>query len=144
LKTEEEFKLMNLKQKTKYEAALLTVCVGMVASSGVAFAKDKLVPLNDAEFEQAKSMYFQRCADCHGVWREGATGPSLEPYANKELKIKGTLKLGTKYLTKIITFGKDDMPNFDNIFSAKEIGILARYLQMEPPVPPEMPLIALF
>ena len=48
---------MNLKHKIKYEAALLAICVGMAASSGVAFAKEKFVPLNDAQFEQAKSMY---------------------------------------------------------------------------------------
>jgi nitrite reductase (NO-forming)/hydroxylamine reductase len=129
---------MNLKYKIKYEAALLAVCVGMAVSSGVAFAKEKLVPLNDAEFEQAKSMYFQRCAGCHGVLRKGATGPNLEPYPNKELKIKGTLKLGTKYLTKIITFGTNGgMNNFNDIFSTQEIDLLARYIQMDTPVPPE-------
>jgi len=112
---------MNLKHTTKY--------------------KEKFVPLNDAEFEQAKSMYFQRCAGCHGVLRKGATGKNLEPHANKAKKTKGTLKLGTKRLAKIIKLGTEGgMNNFDDIFNDKEIDILARYIQMEPPVPAEMSL----
>jgi len=134
---------MSVKHTMKYGAALLAVCVGMAASSGVAFAakKEKFVPLNDAEFEQAKSMYFQRCAGCHGVLRAGATGKNLEPKPNKAKKSKGTLKLGTKRLAKIISQGTEGgMNNFDDIFSPEEIDLLARYIQMEPPVPPEMSL----
>ncbi|UCB54388.1 MAG: c-type cytochrome, partial [Thiotrichales bacterium] len=134
---------MSVKHTTKYGAALLAVCVGMAASSGVAFAKKKeaFEPLNEAEFEQAKSMYFQRCAGCHGVLRKGATGKSLEPKGNPAKKQKGTLKLGTKRLEKIIRIGTEGgMNNFDDIFTDKEINLLARYIQMEPPIPPEMPL----
>ena len=133
---------MNLKHTTKYGAAVLAVCVGMAASSGVAFAKkEAFVPLNDAEFEKAKSMYFQRCAGCHGVLRVGATGKNLEPKPNKAKKTKGTLKLGTKRLEKIIALGTEGgMNNFDDIFSKEEINLLARYIQMDPPVPPEMSL----
>jgi len=133
---------MSVKHTTKYGAALLAVCVGMAASSGVAFAKKKeFEPLNEAEFEKAKSMYFQRCAGCHGVLRKGATGKSLEPKPNKAKKSKGTLKLGTKRLEKIISQGTEGgMNNFDDIFSKEEINLLARYIQMEPPIPPEMPL----
>ncbi len=133
---------MKLKHTTKYGAALLATCLGMAVSSGSAFAaKEALVPLNDAEFEQAKSMYFQRCAGCHGVMRVGATGKNLEPHPNKEKKTKGTLKLGTKRLAKIIKLGTEGgMNNFDDIFNDKEIDLLARYIQMEPPVPAEMSL----
>jgi nitrite reductase (NO-forming)/hydroxylamine reductase len=133
---------MNLKHTTKYGAAVLAVCVGMAASSGVAFAKkEAFKPLNEAEFEKAKSMYFQRCAGCHGVLRVGATGKNLEPKPNKAKKTKGTLKLGTKRLEKIIALGTEGgMNNFDDIFSKEEINLLARYIQMDPPVPPEMSL----
>ncbi len=133
---------MNLKHTTKYGAAVLAVCVGMAASSGAAFAKKKeFEPLNEAEFEKAKSMYFQRCAGCHGVLRVGATGKNLEPKPNKAKKTKGTLKLGTKRLEKIIALGTEGgMNNFDDIFSKEEINLLARYIQMDPPVPPEMSL----
>ncbi|MCK5003083.1 MAG: c-type cytochrome [Gammaproteobacteria bacterium] len=133
---------MNVKTKTKYGAALLAVCVGMAASSGVAFAKKKpFKPLNEAEFEKANKMYFERCAGCHGVLRKGATGKPLEPKANKAKKTKGTLKAGTKKLEKIISQGTEGgMNNFDDIFSKKEINLLARYIQMEPPIPPERSL----
>ncbi|MDH5387530.1 MAG: nitrite reductase [Gammaproteobacteria bacterium] len=133
---------MNVKYKTKYGAALLAICVGMAASSGVAFAKKKeFKPLNKAEFEKANKMYFERCAGCHGVLRKGATGKNLEPEANKAKKTKGTLKLGTKRLEKIITQGTEGgMNNFNDIFNKKEINLLARYIQMEPPVPPERSL----
>ncbi len=133
---------MSQKPKIKIGAVLLAACVGMAMSSGMAFAKKKeFKPLNKEEFEQAKSMYFQRCAGCHGVLRKGATGKNLEPHPNKKNKNKGTLKLGTKRLAKIITLGTEGgMNNFDDIFSKKEIDLLARYIQMEPPVPPEMSL----
>ena len=133
---------MSVKHTTKYGAALLAACVGMAASSGVAFAaKKEFEPLNEAEFEKAKSMYFQRCAGCHGVLRKGATGKSLEPKPDEAKKSKGTLKLGTKRLEKIISLGTEGgMNNFDDIFTKEEINLLARYIQMEPPIPPEMPL----
>jgi len=132
---------MSTKHSTKIKTALLAVVIGMAASTNVAFAKKKFKPLNEAEFEKANSMYFQRCAGCHGVLRKGATGKNLEPKANKAKKTKGTLKLGTKRLAKIIAIGTEGgMNNFDDIFTKKEINLLARYIQMEPPVPPEMPL----
>ena len=99
---------MSVKHKTKYGAALLAVAVGMAMSSGAAIAKKKeFKPLNDADFETAKSLYFQQCAGCHGVLRVGATGGNLEPHPNKAKKSKGTLKKGTKRLQKIITLGTE-------------------------------------
>ena len=53
---------MSVKHKTKYGAALLAACMGLAVSTGATAAKEAFKPLNDAEFEQAKSMYFQRCA----------------------------------------------------------------------------------
>ncbi|MCF6216206.1 MAG: nitrite reductase [Emcibacter sp.] len=89
--------------------------------------------LSEADFEKAKSMYFQRCAGCHGVLREGATGKGLLP--------KDTKKLGQARLEKILTFGTEGgMNNFDDIFSKEEITLLSTYIQLEPPVPPEMSL----
>jgi nitrite reductase (NO-forming)/hydroxylamine reductase len=132
---------MSVKQNISHGVILLIVCIGLATTSGVAFAKKEFKPLNEAEFDQAKSMYFQRCAGCHGVLRKGATGKSLLPEPNKAKKSKGTLKLGTKRLTKIIKLGTEGgMNNFDDIFSDEEIELLARYIQMEPPIPPEMSL----
>ncbi|MFV1997612.1 MAG: cytochrome D1 domain-containing protein [Acidiferrobacterales bacterium] len=85
-----------------------------------------------AEFKRAKQMYFERCAGCHGVLRKGATGKPLTPDI--------TLKKGTAYLKVFIDFGSPaGMPNWGTSgqFSKKDIDIMARFLQHEPPVPPE-------
>jgi len=132
---------MSIKQNTRRGLVLLGACLGIAAMSGNAMAAKKFEPLNEEQFETAKGMYFQRCAGCHGVLRKGATGKSLTPQPNKAKKSKGTLKLGTKRLSKIIKLGTEGgMNNFDDIFSDEEINILARYIQMEPPIPPEMSL----
>jgi len=132
---------MSIKQNTRRGLVLLGTCLGLAALSGNAMAAKKFEPLNEEQFEQAKGMYFQRCAGCHGVLRKGATGKSLLPEPNKAKKSKGTLKLGTKRLSKIIKLGTEGgMNNFDDIFSDEEINVLARYIQMEPPIPPEMSL----
>jgi nitrite reductase (NO-forming)/hydroxylamine reductase len=89
--------------------------------------------LSSDEFEHAKNLFFQRCAGCHGVLRKGATGKNLEP--------KNTRKKGQKKLERIITFGTEGgMNNFDDIFTKEEIRMLATYIQMEPPTPPELGL----
>ncbi len=89
--------------------------------------------LSEVDFERAKDLYFQRCAGCHGVLRKGATGKSLMP--------KDTLELGQERLEKIITYGTEGgMNNFDDIFSKEEISLISTYIQMEPPIPPEMSL----
>ena len=98
-----------------------------------AMAADAQPTMSEADFEKAKSLYFQRCAGCHGTLRKGATGKSLEP--------KNTAKLGQKRLEKIITYGTEGgMNNFNDILSKQEISMLSTYIQMEPPIPPEMSL----
>ena len=110
---------MSVKNKMKYGAALIATCMGLAAATGVAFAK-KDEPL---------------------VLRKGATGKSLEPKGNPKKKQKGTLERGQKRLERIIALGTEGgMNNFDDIFSKEEIKMLATYIQMEPPIPPEMPL----
>jgi nitrite reductase (NO-forming)/hydroxylamine reductase len=137
----QEHASMSITQKTRRGLILLAASIGFATLSGTALAAKKFTPLNEAEFDKAKAMYFQRCAGCHGVLRKGATGKSLLPEPNKAKKSKGTLKLGTKRLAKIIKLGTEGgMNNFDDIFSDEEIDLLARYIQMEPPVPPEMSL----
>ncbi len=89
--------------------------------------------LSPEKFEEAKTLYFQRCAGCHGVLRKGAVGKNLEP--------KSTRKLGQMRLERILTFGTEGgMNNFDDIMSKEEISLLATYIQLEPPIPPEMSL----
>ncbi len=128
-------------KKSRFGISALGLAMGL-AMSGVASVATAGGPtLSEADFEKAKTLYFQRCAGCHGVLRIGATGPNLEPKPNKKNDMKGTLKLGQKRLEKIIAFGTEGgMNNFDDLFSKDEIALLSTYIQMEPPVPPEMSL----
>ncbi|MBL1143077.1 MAG: nitrite reductase [Proteobacteria bacterium] len=102
--------------------------------SGMVSAADEAEPtLSKEKFEHSKALYFQRCAGCHGAFRKGATGKSLEP--------EKTRKKGQKRLEKIIALGTEKgMNNFDDMFTKEEIKDLATYIQMEPPVPAEMSL----
>ena len=120
-------------KKRTFSLSALGIAVGL-AASGVAVNVSAADPtLSEADFEQAKTIYFQRCAGCHGTLRKGATGKNLEP-AN-------TKKLGQERLEKIIQYGTEGgMNNFDDIMSKEEISKMATYIQMEPPIPPEMSL----
>ncbi len=115
-----------------YSAVLSALLVGGAASfSGQAAAQAPTMA--EADFERSKLLYFQQCAGCHGVLRKGATGKSLEP--------KETQKLGQQRLERIIAFGTEGgMNNFDGIMTKEEIKLMATYIQMEPPIPPEMSL----
>ena len=120
-------------KKLKYGLSVLGVAMG-VALSGTSLTVSAAEPtLSEADFEKAQLHYYQRCAGCHGVLRKGATGKSLEP---KPMK-----KKGQKRLEKIIALGTEGgMNNFDDLFTKKEISNLATFIQMTPPVPPEMSL----
>ena len=121
----------------------------MAAAMGSAFAQEaaKAAPtLTATEKEQAKKIYFERCAGCHGVLRKGATGKNLEPHWSKKDKDGnvtegGTTKLGQARLEKIIGYGTDGgMVNFDDILTKEEIALMAKYIQNAPDVPPEFSL----
>ncbi|WP_432472649.1 cytochrome D1 domain-containing protein [Amphritea sp. HPY] len=120
-------------KKWKYGLSALGLAVGM-ATSGISATVAAAGPtLSEADFDKATTLYFQRCAGCHGVLRKGATGKNLEPAE--------TVKLGQKRLEQIISYGTEGgMNNFDDIFSKDEISLLSTFIQMEPPVPPEMSL----
>jgi nitrite reductase (NO-forming)/hydroxylamine reductase len=91
--------------------------------------------LTPAEFAEAKQIYFERCAGCHGVLRKGATG--------KALTTKVTRELGAEYLTNFITYGSPaGMPNWGSSgdLTEAQIGTMVKYLLNEPPTPPEFGL----
>ncbi len=99
-------------------------------------SKDVVTPgapfLTEAEFTKAKKIYFERCAGCHGVLRKGATGKPLTPDI--------TLPKGTDYLKVFIDFGSPaGMPNWGSsgALTPDEVTLMAKYLQHEPPIPPE-------
>jgi nitrite reductase (NO-forming)/hydroxylamine reductase len=92
----------------------------------------KAPPMSAAEFERAKQIYFERCAGCHGVLRKGATGKPLTPDL--------TLARGSDYLKVFINYGSPGgMPNWgaSGDLTEKDVDIMARFLQHQPPTPPE-------
>ena len=92
----------------------------------------KAPPMTKAEFDKGKQIYFERCAGCHGVLRKGATG--------KALTSDITLAKGTEYLKVFIGYGSPaGMPNWGTSgeLTTAEVDLMARYIQQEPPTPPE-------
>ncbi|MDZ7789419.1 MAG: cytochrome D1 domain-containing protein [Xanthomonadales bacterium] len=88
--------------------------------------------MTQVEFERSQQIYFERCAGCHGVLRKGATG--------KPLTTDITQEKGTEYLKALINFGSPaGMPNWGTSgeLTDEEIDMLARFLQHDPPQPPE-------
>ncbi|MEO3712938.1 cytochrome D1 domain-containing protein [Roseateles flavus] len=92
----------------------------------------KAPPMTQAEFDLGRKIYFERCAGCHGVLRKGATGKPLTPDI--------TLAKGTDYLKVFIAYGSAaGMPNWltSGEMNDKEVDLMARYIQQDPPTPPE-------
>jgi nitrite reductase (NO-forming)/hydroxylamine reductase len=88
--------------------------------------------MTEDEFGRAKKIFFERCAGCHGVLRKGATGKPLTPDITQEK--------GTDYLKVFINFGSPaGMPNWGTSgdLTEEEVDMMARYIQHDPPVPPE-------
>jgi len=123
--------------------AVLPAALFGAFGSALAQAPATAPTLTADEKAQAKKIYFERCAGCHGVLRKGATGKNLEPHWTKKLpdgstQEGGTLKLGQNRLEKIIAYGTEGgMVNFDDILSKEELGLMAKYIQTTPDVPPE-------
>jgi nitrite reductase (NO-forming)/hydroxylamine reductase len=88
------------------------------------------------EFQKAKTIYFERCAGCHGVLRKGATG--------KPLTTDITRQRGYEALTTFITYGSPaGMPNWGTSgeLSDADVDLMARYLLIDPPQPPEYGMV---
>jgi nitrite reductase (NO-forming)/hydroxylamine reductase len=91
--------------------------------------------LSESEFHEASSVYFNRCAGCHGTLRAGATGPNIQP--------ERTLEIGTAGLTSILTNGlPGGMPAWGEagILTTEEIELMANFVQLDPPTPPPLDL----
>ena len=88
--------------------------------------------MSQAEFQRGAKIYFERCAGCHGVLRKGATGKPLTPEITRDL--------GYEHLKNFITYGSPaGMPNWGTSgeLSEADVDLMARYVLMEPPAPPE-------
>jgi len=114
--------------ETRYEGA----ASGIDPSTTIDMITSEGPPMTTDEFKAAKQIYFERCAGCHGVLRKGATG--------KPLTTEITRARGAVYLKTFITYGSPaGMPNWGSSgeMSEAEVEMMSRYLQHEPPTPPE-------
>ncbi|MCB0321137.1 MAG: c-type cytochrome, partial [Bdellovibrionales bacterium] len=114
------------------EVKHLSAPVGVSPESVKMITTPGAPPISEEECGVAKKIFFERCAGCHGVLRKGATGKPLTPDI--------TQPKGTEYLKALINFGSPaGMPNWGSSgeLTEKQIDIMARYLQHEPPSPPE-------
>jgi len=115
----------------RYEGAPLATAPGEAKD----MMTDEGPPMTKAEFDQAKRIFFERCAGCHGVLRKGATGKPLTPDITRQR--------GTEYLKTFINYGSPaGMPNWGTSgdLTDEQVDLMARYLQHEPPQPPEFGL----
>ena len=115
-------------EQMAYQGAPSTLTAGDTRS----FIDSEGPGITQAEFDSATEIFFQRCAGCHGVLRKGATG--------KPLTTDITREKGTDYLKALITYGSaGGMPNWGTSgdLTEDQIDIMARFLQHEPPAPPE-------
>ncbi len=88
--------------------------------------------MTEEEFAASRKIFFERCAGCHGVLRNGATGPALTTDRTREL--------GIDHLRDFITYGSPaGMPNWGTSgdLSEAEVDMMARYVMQDPPQPPE-------
>jgi len=105
------------------------------SAGGVGIANEPPMELDETQFAQAKQIYFDRCAGCHGTLRAGATGPNIQPAR--------TAEIGTTAIKAILNNGlPGGMPPWGRmgILSHDEIEMMASYVQREPPTPPQLPL----
>ncbi|TRD23237.1 nitrite reductase [Palleronia caenipelagi] len=88
--------------------------------------------ITPSEYDKANTIYFERCAGCHGVLRKGATGKALTTDITREV--------GFDYLHDFINYGSPaGMPNWGTSgeLTAEDVDLMARYLLLEPASPPE-------
>lgn len=114
-------------------AYLASLPEGAVAEGETQAPTGETPALSEEEFAWAKQVYFERCAGCHGTLRKGATGPALTP--------DKTIPKGTAGLAAIIFNGTTrGMPDWgkQGFFTQAQTETMAKFLEMEPPAPPEM------
>lgn len=129
-----------MKTPTMHTLARAALLATLPLASALALAEEAAPPakppaMTSQEFDHAKQIYFERCAGCHGVLRKGATGKPLTPDI--------TRARGTEYLKTFIAYGSPaGMPNWQTSgeMDAATVDLMARYIQQDPPTPPEYSL----
>lgn len=93
------------------------------------------IQITPDEMQRGSDIYFDKCAGCHGSTRKGATGPSLLP--DGDGKYAATKLLGAAGLRAFIENGTaSGMPEWRGILPEKDIELMTRFLQIQPPVTP--------
>lgn len=113
----------------QYEPSLTTLSQESIAVPG---APEGVPPMTQAEFDEANTIYFERCAGCHGVLRKGATGKALTPDLTRDL--------GYDYLKTFIEYGSPaGMPNWGTSgqLDERQVDLMTRYVMQDPASPPE-------
>ena len=127
--TESEVQDHTSKPQDQYEPSLTTLAQEQIPVPG---APEGVPTMTQAEFDEANTIYFERCAGCHGVLRKGATGKALTPDLTREL--------GYDYLKTFIEYGSPaGMPNWGTSGQMDErlVDLMTRYVLQDPAVPPE-------
>ncbi len=117
------------KPQDQYEPSLTTLGQEQIAVPG---APEGVPAMTQAEFDEANTIYFERCAGCHGVLRKGATGKPLTPDLTREL--------GYDYLKTFIEYGSPaGMPNWGTSgqLDERQVDLMTRYVLQDPASPPE-------
>jgi nitrite reductase (NO-forming) / hydroxylamine reductase len=117
---------------SRAEIGQVLAYVQAVSEGRYAGVEEVELELTEAQFAEAQSIYFNRCAGCHGTLRAGATGPNIEPAT--------TMVRGTTALRAILRHGlPGGMPAWVDagILTAAEADLLAAYVQLPPPTPPQ-------
>ncbi|MBW2386300.1 MAG: c-type cytochrome, partial [Deltaproteobacteria bacterium] len=94
--------------------------------------------LSAEEMKEAEFIYFDRCSGCHGALRKGATGPNITD--------EKMLKKSLAELEETIFEGTDaGMPGWGRTgeMNAPETVLMAKFLQLPAPIPPELGLKAM-
>ncbi|MGB5985720.1 MAG: cytochrome D1 domain-containing protein, partial [Desulfobacterales bacterium] len=140
----ELFTTAELEALTVYLAGLPESAAGLAeeaaaspvdSTAGAVTAAGDGPALSEVEWDEATEIFFDRCAGCHGVLRKGATGPALTPDLTQE---KGTVALSA-----IIFNGTPrGMPDWgkQGVLTEEQAELMAKFVQNEPPQPPEMSL----
>ena len=121
-----------MKLKSYMTAVMGAVAYAAVAVSAQGAMSADLPKLSDEQLKEANTIFFQRCAGCHGVLRKGATGAPLT--------VDITRERGFEALRDFITYGSAaGMPNWGTSgeLTKDQVELMANYLLLEPQIPPE-------
>jgi mono/diheme cytochrome c family protein len=93
------------------------------------------ITLTQTEMDEGTTIYFNNCVMCHGPERKGDVGPSLLPHGDG--KAPSTVDLGVEGIKGHIENGTmGGMPEWKGILTDAQISLMAKFLQIDPPMPP--------